>query len=155
MATQIVPAPTSAERTTAPLPSVAVDAMRRLERAFAPLAVVRAVTQFETAAERAKQLAAVAATGLMSDLDADSLAVAEDLMAASREMLVVADFLAWGYLRNRARHGEYDAWLTYGRQLASHVGLTGDAYAQRQQMTAAARAIVAVIGQMETSEVDR
>lgn len=35
MATTIVPAPERAERTTAPLPGIAVDAMRRLELALA------------------------------------------------------------------------------------------------------------------------
>jgi hypothetical protein len=35
LATQIVPVPVSAERTTAPLPGIAVDAMRRLELALA------------------------------------------------------------------------------------------------------------------------
>lgn len=38
----------------------------------------------------ARQLAAVAESGGMSDLDADSLAVAEDLMAASRATLAAA-----------------------------------------------------------------
>jgi hypothetical protein len=51
--------------------------------------------------------------------------------------------LASGYLRNRARHGERDAWLTYGRSLADRLGLTGDDWALRQQLPAVARRIVA------------
>ncbi|MCW7941651.1 hypothetical protein AAW14_06295 [Streptomyces hygroscopicus] len=66
-------------------------ALRSLElRLSVPAAVVRAVTEYETAAVHARQLAAVAESGGMSDLDADSLAVAEDLMAASRATLAQA-----------------------------------------------------------------
>ncbi|WP_265560822.1 hypothetical protein [Streptomyces hygroscopicus] len=76
---------------TAPLPPAAVLALRSLElRLSVPAAVVRAVTEYETAAVHARQLAAVAESGGMSDLDADSLAVAEDLMAASRATLAQA-----------------------------------------------------------------
>jgi hypothetical protein len=143
---------------TEPLSSAGLAAMRRLELAFAPaipLAVVRAVTQYETAAVHARDLAAVAATGRMSDLDADSLATAEDLMAAAKETLADADRLAAGYLRNRARHGERDAWLTYGRPLAARLGLTGDAHAQRQQLPAAANAVLAAVDQMNLIEAFR
>jgi hypothetical protein len=52
-------------------------------------------------------------------------------------------FLAAGYLRNRARHGEYDAWLTHGRLLADRLGLAGDDWARRQELPAEARRIVA------------
>ncbi|MDR3083109.1 MAG: hypothetical protein LBV60_19685 [Streptomyces sp.] len=63
------------------------------------LTVIQAVAQFETAAVHAKELAAVAASGRMSDLDADSLVAAEDLMAASRATLAAAGLLhliEWG-----------------------------------------------------------
>ncbi|MEV7975394.1 hypothetical protein [Streptomyces sp. NPDC086519] len=64
---------------TAPLPAAAVELASRIEAHF-PL--IQAVTQYETAAVRAVQLAALAEAGqMLSDLDADSLAHAEDLMA--------------------------------------------------------------------------
>jgi hypothetical protein len=72
---------------TAPLPAVAAEALARLERAFLPLplAVVRAVTRYETAAVRAAELATKADLGeKLSDLQADDLAHAEDLMAGCR-----------------------------------------------------------------------
>ncbi|MFJ6559940.1 hypothetical protein ACIQMV_08665 [Streptomyces sp. NPDC091412] len=81
---------------TAPLPSSSLLAMRRLDLALTlPVspAVVRAVTEYETAAVHAKDLAAVAESGRMSDLDADSLAAAEDLMAGARETLTAAGWL--------------------------------------------------------------
>lgn len=78
---------------TEPLSPAAAGAVRRLELALAhsiPAAVVRAVTQYEAAAVHARELAEVAASGRMTDLDADSLAAAEDLMAASRATLATA-----------------------------------------------------------------
>ncbi|NEA52388.1 hypothetical protein [Streptomyces sp. SID10815] len=55
--------------------------------------VARAVTEYDVAAEHARDLAAVAASGRMSDLDADSLAAAEDLMAGARARLAAAGHL--------------------------------------------------------------
>ncbi|MFG2352611.1 hypothetical protein [Streptomyces sp. NPDC048521] len=75
------------ETPTAPLPPDAVDAMARVESRF-PL--IQAVTQYETAAVHAAQLAHLAESGRMTDLDADSLAAAEDLMAAARTVLAAA-----------------------------------------------------------------
>ena len=72
---------------TAPLPLDAAEALARIESHF-PL--IHAVTQYETAAEHAVQLAALAETGKMTDLDADSLAHAEDLMAGARAALADA-----------------------------------------------------------------
>lgn len=72
---------------TAPLSVSAAALLDRLQAEF-PLA--RAVAQYETAAEHAVQLAALAETGTMSDLDADSLAAAEDVMAAARTILANA-----------------------------------------------------------------
>jgi hypothetical protein len=97
VATQIVPAPQRADhpasRLTAPLPPAAVSAMRSLERRLATPAVVRAVTVYETAAVHAEYLGNVALSGRMSDLDAESLAVAEELMAGSRATLAAAGML--------------------------------------------------------------
>ncbi|MEU2316578.1 hypothetical protein ACFY7X_13665 [Streptomyces althioticus] len=89
MATQIVQAPTSADHAgdTAPLPAAALPALARLHAAFP---VVQAVTVYETAAVHAAQLAARAESGLMSDLDADDLAHAEELMAGTRAILTKA-----------------------------------------------------------------
>jgi len=69
MTTQITP--------TAPLPTLAADAASRIAAHF-PL--VEAVTVYESATVRAVQLAALAEAGTLSDLDADSLAHAEELM---------------------------------------------------------------------------
>ena len=88
MATEIVQAPTSARTAgTAPLPPAAAVLASRIEAQF-PL--VQAVTVYETAATHAVQLAALAETGDMSDLDADSLAHAEELMAGARATLAAA-----------------------------------------------------------------
>lgn len=73
---------------TAPIPPAVLSAMRSLELKLTyPAAVVAAVTQYETAAVHAADLAAVAESGTMSDLDADSLAAAEDLMDGARATL--------------------------------------------------------------------
>jgi hypothetical protein len=72
---------------TAPLPAAALPALARLHAAF-PL--VQAVTVYETAAVHAAQLAARAESGRMSDLDADDLAHAEELMAGARATLRAA-----------------------------------------------------------------
>jgi hypothetical protein len=72
---------------TAPLsPSAAV----LLDGLLAQFPLVRAVAQYETAAERVTQLAPLAETGKMSDLDADSLVAAEDIMAAAHDVLKAA-----------------------------------------------------------------
>lgn len=87
--TDLIGAPerTDHEGDTAPLPASAVVLLDRL---LAESPLVRAVAQYETAAERAVQLAVLAETGTMSDLDADSLAAAEDVMAAARTVLAKA-----------------------------------------------------------------
>jgi hypothetical protein len=86
MATAITQLPTPA--LTAPLPAAAVALASRMESHF-PL--IEAVTVYETASVRAVQLAALAESGrMLSDLDADSLAHAEDLMAGARAVLAAA-----------------------------------------------------------------
>ncbi|MEZ3180760.1 hypothetical protein KYY02_19330 [Streptomyces pimonensis] len=72
---------------TAPLSASAAALLDRLQAEF-PL--VRAVAQYETAAMHAVQLAALAVAGEMTDLDADSLAAAEDVMSAARAVLAEA-----------------------------------------------------------------
>jgi hypothetical protein len=86
------PTPLSLSRPSAPLPKSAVDAMARLERSSIAPAIVRAVTVYETAALRATELAAKAVSdeGPLSDLEADDLAHAEDLMAGHRATLAAA-----------------------------------------------------------------
>jgi hypothetical protein len=82
---------TTTSTPTAPLSPAAVDAMRRLELALTvPAEVVQAVTVYETAAEHAAQLAALAEADKMTDLDADDLAHAEDLVAGARATLAAA-----------------------------------------------------------------
>ncbi|MEU3826481.1 hypothetical protein AB0F36_14350 [Streptomyces sp. NPDC029080] len=90
MATQIVQAPQRAERTTAPLPSAAVDAMRRLELALADPDVVRAVTRYEVASARTAELSAAMDTRNLSGAEVDSLVLAQDVMAAARTTLASA-----------------------------------------------------------------
>jgi len=87
VATEIVQAPEGTPALTAPLPPAALAAMAKVEARF-PLA--RAVTQHETAAVHAAQLAALAESGRMTDLDADSLAHAEELMAGAKAILAQA-----------------------------------------------------------------
>ncbi|WP_432130586.1 hypothetical protein [Streptomyces tendae] len=85
MATQIVPAPERAENAgTAPLPPKAASA---LAHALPHFPIVRAVAEYETAAVHAAQLAGLAESGRMSDLNARSLADAEDVMAAAYTVL--------------------------------------------------------------------
>lgn len=74
-----IPAPS-----TAPLPPAAVEA---LAHALPHFPLVQAVAEYETAAVHAAQLAGLAESGRMSDLDAQSLADAEDVMAAAHAVL--------------------------------------------------------------------
>ncbi|CAM5602585.1 hypothetical protein [Streptomyces coeruleorubidus] len=63
MATQIVPAPVSAEHTpVAPLSPAAAEALAKLERAFLPVSLVRAVTRYEIAVEYRDRLSERRAT---------------------------------------------------------------------------------------------
>lgn len=87
MATASAPLPTPTPALTAPLPPAAAAAVSRLA---GQLPVVEAVAVYETAAVHAVQLAALAESGRMSDLDADSLAHAEELMAGARATLAQA-----------------------------------------------------------------
>lgn len=74
-------------RPTAPLPAPAVDAVSRIAVHFP---VIEAVAVYETASVHVVQLAALAESGRLSDLDADSLAHAEDLMAGAKATLAKA-----------------------------------------------------------------
>jgi hypothetical protein len=80
-------------RPTAPLPPAAATELASLEARVAGPHVLRAVAVYEAAATHAAALAVVAESGRMSDLDADSLAVAEDLMAGARSRLAAAGML--------------------------------------------------------------
>ncbi|MFI9244175.1 hypothetical protein ACIGXF_16655 [Streptomyces sp. NPDC053086] len=72
---------------TAPLPSAAVDAMRRLELALAAPEVVRAIVRYEVASARTAELSAAMDTRDLSGAEFDSLVLAQDVMAASRATL--------------------------------------------------------------------
>jgi hypothetical protein len=75
---------------TAPLPLAARDAMRRLELALLPLDVVRAVTRYENASARTAELSAAMDVRHLSGAEFDSLALAQDVMAASLATLTAA-----------------------------------------------------------------
>jgi hypothetical protein len=86
--TKLIPASERADQAgAAPLPPAAAEALAKLESRF-PL--IQAVTVYETAAVQVVQLAALAEADKLSDLDADSLAHAEDLMAGARKTLADA-----------------------------------------------------------------
>ncbi len=75
----------------APLSPSARNALRSLELKLSfPLPVVRAVTEYETAAVRARDLAAVAVSGRMTEVEAGWLAAAEDMMSAAQSTLAEA-----------------------------------------------------------------
>ncbi|WP_406227404.1 hypothetical protein [Streptomyces anthocyanicus] len=76
--------------TTIPAPSTAPlssESAAALARALPHFPLVQAVAEYETAAVHAAQLAGLAESGRMTDLDARSLADAEDVMAAARTVL--------------------------------------------------------------------
>lgn len=80
----------STQTPTAPLPTSAAAALAKLEPHF-PL--VEAVAVYEAESVHVVQLAALAEAGRLSDLDADSLAHAEDLRAGARATLAQAGAL--------------------------------------------------------------
>jgi len=75
---------------TAPLPLAAVKALASLGARFP---IIRAVTQYQTAAVHAAQLADLAESGRMTNLDADSLDLAQHLMADAHATLAEAGML--------------------------------------------------------------
>jgi hypothetical protein len=81
---------TATTRPTAPLPQPAADALARLESAFRPVDLTALAADYRSAAAHAAELAQLAASGRMSDLDADSLAHAEDLASGARAALASA-----------------------------------------------------------------
>lgn len=112
MAMQIVPAPESASitRPTAPLPQSASSALAKLERAFLPLPLVRAVTRYEVAAFRYDELIARPAS-MLSPAEVDAIGDAQRTMSIEFAVLAEAgrtDLLAplWvaGRYRNAAAH---------------------------------------------------
>lgn len=72
--------PARADHPTAPLSPAASAAVSRLERAFLPLHVVRAVTRYETAALRYDELIARPASQL-SPAEFDAIGAAQQTMA--------------------------------------------------------------------------
>jgi hypothetical protein len=68
------------EASTGPLPSAADAALARLERAFLPLPLVRAVTRYEVAAFRYDELIARPASSL-SPAEVDAIGDAQQMMA--------------------------------------------------------------------------
>jgi hypothetical protein len=92
--TRTIPAPS--DLPVVPLSSAAREALARLEAAFAGQsrvspAVARAVTQYETAAVHARELAAKAATAQgLPAIDVRSWEFAEELMAGAKATLAAA-----------------------------------------------------------------
>lgn len=88
------PTPLSVSRPTAPLPTLAAEALARLELRLAPAGVAAAVVTYRKAALRVAalgELADLADAGIeLSDMHADDLAHAEDLMAGARATLAKA-----------------------------------------------------------------
>jgi hypothetical protein len=93
MATAITQLPTPTPTPTTPLPPAAAAALAKLECTSIAPAVVRAVTEYETAALHAVELSDLALIDAMSDVDAHSLLDALDLMAAARKALAKAGHL--------------------------------------------------------------
>jgi hypothetical protein len=77
---------------TAPLPSAAAEALTRLERAFLPLHVVRAVIRHEKASARRDELAAKPASQ-WTPAEFDSFKAAHDAVVESVLALGAADRL--------------------------------------------------------------
>jgi hypothetical protein len=105
---QIVPALAGAERTTAPLPPAARDAMRRLELAFLPmpLPVVRAVARYEAATVRYDELIAKPASSL-TPAEFTSIGAAQQVIAEASAELAEAgrlDLIAPAETAARYRH---------------------------------------------------
>lgn len=78
------------DTSTAPLPPAAAEALARLEHSSVAPVIVEAVTRYETAALHVIELSDLALRGDLSDLDADSLAHAEDLKLGARAKLANA-----------------------------------------------------------------
>lgn len=74
---------------TAPLPPAAEVALSRLDRAFLPLPLVRAVTRYEIAAARYDELIARPASDL-SPAEFDSIGLAQQTLAESFGVLAEA-----------------------------------------------------------------
>lgn len=92
-------------RPTAPLPQPAVDALSRLDRAFLPLPIVRAVTRYEVAALRYDELIARPASQL-SPAEVDAIGDAQQTMADEFGVLAEAgrtDLLAPLWTADRYR----------------------------------------------------
>ncbi|MGQ5576296.1 hypothetical protein [Streptomyces sp. ECR3.8] len=109
---------------TAPLPTAASSALARLERAFLPLDVVRAVTRYETAAFRYDELIARPASSL-SPAEFDAIRSSQETM--TQAFMVLAEFRqtdllapleaatsyrhASAHCRALAEAADYDGWL--------------------------------------------
>ena len=89
MSTTTLPTATPALRSTAPLSPSAAAALANLERAFLPLALVRAVTRYETATARYDELIARPASTL-SPAEFDAVGDAQQAIAESLGVLADA-----------------------------------------------------------------
>lgn len=78
---------------TGSLPPAAAAALSRLELAFAPVEVARAVTRYEVASARTAELSHLMDSRDLSGAEFDSLFDAQDVMRESRRTLAAAGML--------------------------------------------------------------
>jgi hypothetical protein len=119
-------APPSLTKTpTAPLPPAAAEALARLDRAFLPLDVVRAVTRYEVAAFRYDELIARPASQL-SPAEVDAIGEAQQTMAD--EFAVLAEKGRTGLLRPLETATRYRFAAAHYRALAADGDYEGCEY---------------------------
>jgi hypothetical protein len=137
---------------TAPLSPAASAALHRLERAFLPLSLVRAVRRFEAASARRDELAAKRASQ-MSAAEFDSFKAAHDavvesvltLGAAGRLDLIAPAVAASDYRSAEARANE----LIRAAQSAPMSDLHADDLAHYVDLMAGYRATLADAGRLD------
>ena len=90
MTTIARPTPLSVFRPTAPLPQPAVEVLARLELAFAPLPVRKAVVRYRNASAVTVELSAVMDYRSLTVPEFNDLEFAQDTMRESRQILAKA-----------------------------------------------------------------
>jgi len=141
---------TDREGDTAPLTPAAAEALARLERAFLPSAVVRAVTRYETAALRYDDLAARPASAL-SPAEVNALQLARETMTSEFAVLAEAgrvDLLAPLEVATTYRYA-----AAHCRELAASADFDGCLAAQDEMRMC--RCQLQAAGRLDLIEVDR
>ena len=140
---------------SAPLPPAGEAALSRLDRAFLPLPLVRAVTRYEIAAARYDELIARPASEL-SPAEFDSVGAAQQTMADSLGVLADAgrtDLLAplWAADSYRASEARANELIAIGRA-GCMSDLDADDLAHRIDLMAGYRATLAAAGRLDLIE---